>query len=125
MAGNSFLGRWARLYTAPTRAELAAEAAVCKLGVPYRAQHPVFAAWAVLDFAVFPAGLGPDGKAPGIALEIDGASHRTAKARAKDAERTAKLEARGWKVVRVTNEEILADAEAAIRGALFPFTKVS
>lgn len=108
---NLFLTRWARLYVDPTRAERALEPAIAALGVPYRAQHPVFAAGAILDFAV----LGPR-----LAVEVDGPSHRTAKAREKDAARTAKLEARGWTVVRCTNEEALADPHGTVARLIKP-----
>lgn len=111
MAGAGLmLKRWAKLYTCPTRPELAIEPAVAALGVPYRAQHPVFALGAILDFAVFPRGL----DAPGVALEVDGASHRTKAGIAKDAVRTPKLEAAGWTVWRCTNEEALSDPHGTV-----------
>jgi very-short-patch-repair endonuclease len=40
---------------------------------------------------------------------VDGPEHRTAAGRRKDAERTKKLNAAGWTVVRCTNDEALAD----------------
>ena len=107
---NLFLSRWSKLYAHPTKAELAIEPAVAALAVPYRAQHPVFSQGVILDFALFPRGLG----APGVALEVDGPSHRTAKGKAKDVERTAKLEAAGWTVVRCDNEDALADPSGTV-----------
>lgn len=100
-----FLSRWARLYTAPTMAEQALEPAVAKLAVPYRAQHPVFAAGVILDFALL------DSK---IAIEVDGDSHKGPKAQEKDRLRTAKLEKLGWVVVRCTNEQAISEPDATV-----------
>jgi very-short-patch-repair endonuclease len=102
MAFSTFLSRWASLYTATTVAEKAFEPSVAALGIPYRAQHPIFAAGYVVDFALM------DAK---IALEVDGDSHRGAKAVEHDRERTRKLERLGWVVVRCWNEEAI-DAPA-------------
>lgn len=107
---SRFLSYWAKLYNNPTRPELALEPAVARLGIPYRAQHPMFQLGAILDFAVYPDGLAR----PGVALEVDGESHRRAAQIKKDIERTAKLEALGWRVARCTNEEALADPDAAV-----------
>lgn len=113
MAKNNqflFLRRWAALYASPTDPEIALEPAVAALGVPYRAQHPVFGKGAILDFAVYPRGL----NAPGVDLEVDGSSHRTKRGRENDVVRTAKLTAAGWTVWRCTNEEALADPEGTV-----------
>lgn len=107
---NTFLSRWAKLYVNLTTPELAIEPAIAALGLPYRAQHPVFATGSVLDFAIYPRGIG----GPKLAVEIDGKEHRTKAGMAKDAERTAKLEARGWKIARITNEEAKADPRGAV-----------
>jgi very-short-patch-repair endonuclease len=98
--GNTLASRWARLYAHPTAEEEALELHVAALGVPYRFQHPVFPAHAILDYAVFPPG------GAKWALEIDGKSHFTSAGRLKDLERTAKLEALGWRVWRCTNDEV-------------------
>jgi len=46
-----------------------------------------------------------------LAIEIDGGQHH--EQIAYDAERTAYLEAAGWRVVRLWNSEVLGDPEAA------------
>lgn len=98
---SSFLLRnWAKLYADPTPAERAIEPAMASLGVRYRFQHPMFALGYILDYAL------PDHK---LAIEVDDKSHRRTAKKKKDAERTAKLEARGWRVIRCTNEEAEAD----------------
>lgn len=104
-----FLNRWAKLYTKPTEAEQALEPAIAALGKPYRAQHPVFAAGCIVDFAL----LGPK-----IVIEVDGTSHQSQEAQRKDRERTLKLEALGWVVVRCTNREAKEDPEAAVQALL-------
>ncbi len=45
---------------------------------------------------------------------MDDPSHTTKAKRKKDAERTQTLEAKGWTIVRCTNEEALADPEGAV-----------
>lgn len=99
--------RWARLYRG-TRAELAIEPAVARLGVPYRTQFPCF---------LFPGGLRyfPDFVLPtiGLVIEVDDDSH--AGKTQEDAERSAALaRVYGWRVVRCTNAEALADPDAAV-----------
>jgi len=108
--GNTFLSRWSRLYSRPTAPELAMEPAVAALGVPYRFQHPIFARGVIPDFALFPDGY----PVPGVIFEVDGDSHRSPAARRKDAERTAKLEADGWTVVRCENDEAVSDPRATV-----------
>ncbi len=44
-----------------------------------------------------------------LVVELDGSVHDTPEARTYDAQRTAELEARGLKVVRFRNEEVLSD----------------
>ena len=43
-----------------------------------------------------------------LAIEVDGASHKTVKRRISDAMKTQYLETRGWKVLRFTNQEVLS-----------------
>jgi very-short-patch-repair endonuclease len=69
---------------------------VASLGIPYRFQHPITPYFA--DYA-FPT--------LGLILEIDGSSHSSEAAKAKDAERDARLLKRGWRVVRVTNRQAM------------------
>lgn len=109
---NPLLGNWYQLYSRPTRHELAVEEVVATLGIPYRFQHPVLAAKAILDFA-FPT--------LRLALEIDGKDHFTAKGLAKDAARTERLAKLNWQVVRLTNGEVDADVRTAVMHVLQPF----
>lgn len=104
-----FLSRWARLYTTPTKSENAIEPAIARLGRRYRAQHPVFACGVVLDFALIDEM---------IAIEVDGDSHKGKTAQDKDRARTLKLEARGWVVVRCTNEEAQSEPDAVLQRML-------
>lgn len=96
MSSPFLLRNWAKLYSQQTPAEAALEPAIASLGVPYRFQHPVWAAGLFPDFALLDQRL---------VIEVDDKSHRR-KTKA-DAERTAKLERLGWRVVRCTNEEAL------------------
>lgn len=92
------LANWAKLYSQQTEAEAALEPALASLGVPYRFQHPVWAAGVFPDFVLLKER---------VVIEVDDRSHR-AKAKMKaDAERTAKLERLGWRVVRCSNEDAL------------------
>lgn len=100
-----FLQRWAKLYTSPTKSEIALEPAVAALGRPYRAQHPIFAAGAIADFALL------DER---IIFEVDGKSHASKAAQEKDRERTRKLERMGWVVARCTNDEALEDPKSCV-----------
>ncbi len=73
-----------------------------RLGVKFRRQHPVEGY--IADFACVEAKL---------IVEVDGHSHDLQQA--YDAERTAKLEAAGWRVLRVTDNEALSDSGAIAR----------
>ena len=73
-----------------------------RLGVKFRRQHPVEGY--IADFACVEAML---------IIEIDGHSHDLQQD--YDAERTAKLEAAGWRVLRVTDNEALSDSDAVAR----------
>jgi very-short-patch-repair endonuclease len=44
-----------------------------------------------------------------IAIEVDGASHHSRKVQEKDLKKTRFLEARGWRVLRFWNLEVLED----------------
>lgn len=102
---NFFLSNWARLWkgTAP---EHAMEPAVASLGLPYRWQNPVFGSHAILDFA-WPTLM--------VALEIDGKEHRTKSGLVKDRDRTERLQAKGWTVLRCTNEDALRDPYGTLK----------
>lgn len=109
MSNPAFLRWWAAAYSNPTEAEKAIEPAVAALGVPYRVQHPIWALSYRLDFAI------PSLK---LAIEVDDPSHTGKAKKLKDKQRTAKLEAKGWKVVRCTNAEALSDPQAAVERML-------
>ena len=47
----------------------------------------------------------------GIAIEIDGGSHKGAVARAEDARKEAFLKSKGWNVLRFRNKEVLTETE--------------
>jgi very-short-patch-repair endonuclease len=97
--------RWARLYANMTPAEKALEPAIAAKGLPYRVQHPIWALSVFPDFVILPLKL---------VIEVDDPSHSTKAKRTADAERTAKLQAKGWRVVRCTNEEALSNPTATV-----------
>ena len=51
-----------------------------------------------------------------LVIEVDGDSH--ANTEAYDAARTASLEARGWRVIRFTNREVIDNLEGVTRAIL-------
>lgn len=103
------LTRWAKLYGAPTPAEVAIEPSIAALGTRYRFQHPL---WAL---RVFPDYVLLDHR---VVIEVDDPGHRTRAGRARDAERTRKLNDAGWRVVRCTNDEALRDPRGAVKRML-------
>lgn len=105
--------RWMSLYQG-TPAEHALEPELAKLGIPYRWQHPVWAARAFLDFAL-PTVM--------LAIEVDDKGHYQPAKKKKDAERTERLGKYGWTVIRVPNETILDDAAGWVRRVLVPKLK--
>ncbi len=112
--GNIVLSRWYALTKNPTKHELLLEKEVAKLGIPYRFQHIELRgkANAIIDFA-FPTIM--------VALEIDGADHFTKSGLAKDKLRTEKLNALGWRVVRVTNGQVEVDARGSLAEVIAPY----
>src|SRR5690606_28510909 len=70
------------------------------LGVKFRRQHPEEGV--ILDFAATKYQL---------AIELDGGQHAQENNAAKDAVRTKKLEAGGWKVLRFWNNDVLQNLE--------------
>lgn len=82
---------------------------LAKLGRVVRFQYPLLGSFA--DFAFL---------AERVVVEVDGKSHRTAKGRASDALRDAKMEKHGWTVLRVNNEIVLADAAGWVASVLKP-----
>lgn len=104
-----FLENWAALYTKPTEAERAIEPAIARLGKPYRAQHPVFSAHSIVDFALLE---------DRIIIEVDGNSHVGPKAREADRKRTHTLETLGWTVVRCWNSAAIREPDATVQKLL-------
>lgn len=97
---------WAAALSNPTDGEAALEPHIAALGVRYRCQHPLWGVKAYrLDFALL------DEK---IAIEVDDPSHTQKRKRAADKMRTARLNKAGWKVLRTTNEAVLADPAKAL-----------
>ena len=98
--GNPQHTAWAQLYKG-TKPELAMEAAVATLGVPYRTNFPCHVYLPKID--AFPDFLLPT---LSLVIEVDGPEHYTPAGRRADAERTEKIEKyHGWQVVRCTNDE--------------------
>ncbi len=88
----------------PSRAERAVWEIVRdnRLGFKFRRQRPIDRY--IADFACMESKL---------IVEIDGASHDLADQIEYDAERTSRLNALGWRVLRICDELILSDASAA------------
>jgi very-short-patch-repair endonuclease len=88
----------------PSAAESAVWAMVRnrKLGAKFRRQFPIDTY--ITDFASVEAKL---------VIEVDGSSHDVAAQAAYDDVRTARLEALGWRVVRVRDVLIISDPRAA------------
>lgn len=102
--------RWGALYRG-TKAEHALEEAVACLGVPYRTQFPgyLYGFRYFLDFYL---------PTIGVVIEVDDPSHNRPEKMLKDADRTEALEARGFQVVRCTNEEAMADPHGTVKQLL-------
>jgi very-short-patch-repair endonuclease len=73
------------------------------LGVRIRRQHSIGPF--IVDFACLK---------PKVAIEIDGPSHDGDEAVVRDVSRSAFLQSRGWKVMRVTNEEIYENLDGVL-----------
>lgn len=108
------LQRWAKLYGG-TPSEHALEPHLARLGHVLRFQYPVWGCGAFLDFA-FPA--------QKVAVEVDGDEHRTKAGRLKDEARTAKLEARGWRVWRCTNSDCLSNPAEVVKRLVGAFPEL-
>jgi very-short-patch-repair endonuclease len=93
---NPTLPKFYRLLTHPTQAETEAEIVIAAIGRPYRFQWVIWKY--IVDFAFLDVKL---------AVEIDGSSHDSPAAKAKDAHRTAWLEKQGWTVIRFGNEDAM------------------
>ena len=86
-----------------TRAERVLWRALRAIALPVRVrrQHPI--GRYIADFAV------PSRR---LVIEIDGGQHATAVAR--DAARTRELEAKGWRVIRFWNSDVMSNLEGVI-----------
>ncbi len=102
---NRLLSYWAKLYSQQTPAEKALEPAIAALGRPYRFQHPVWALGVFPDYVLLNER---------VAIEVDDPSHTQKRKRVADEARTKKLNGAGWRVVRCTNAEALADPHGAL-----------
>ena len=100
-------GRMIKLYWGQTKAEVAFEHALCRLGIRYRFQAPIPPYFA--DFLL------PDHH---VVIEVDGDSHLRPKQIDRDHARDAALAAKGWKTVRITNNQVFASADYALELAL-------
>jgi very-short-patch-repair endonuclease len=78
-------------------------------GFKFRRQHPV--GKCILDFACIEARL---------AIEVDGGQHN--EMQINDDQRTAWLEAQGWKVLRFWNNEVLQNIEGVLEKVLNALT---
>lgn len=74
------------------------------MGLKFRRQHPI--APYVLDFYCAEAHLG---------IELDGGQHNVIEVLERDQERTTYLEARGIKVIRFWNHEVLQETELVLQ----------
>ncbi len=115
---NPMSARMAGLYPG-TPAEHAIEPAIASMGVKYRWQYPTYLVEpplrSFLDFAIWiPGHMTPDGQEWKIDFEVDDPSHDSPKKRAADKERSAALRAKGWRVVRCTNEDALRRPVATV-----------
>ena len=73
-------------------------------GCKFRRQHPIGPY--IADFACI---------SERLIIEVDGATHRTAQELEHDALRTAYLEKRGWRIVRVTNADVFENMDGVWR----------
>jgi very-short-patch-repair endonuclease len=69
-------------------------------GLKFRRQHPIVGR--VADFAC---------PVVHLAIELDGAAHDLPGAQERDKERTRMIEAKGWRIIRFRNDEVLKDAD--------------
>lgn len=106
---NPLLGYWRKGCESPTAAEAALEPHIAALGERYRHQYPFWGIPYFADFALL------DRK---VIIEVDGDSHDRPEQKEKDLEHTLKVLELGWRVVRVTNEQVLRDPAGALQLAL-------
>lgn len=89
----------------PTRGESAFQLLITHLKIDMEFAPQAQVAGYILDF--YHCGLRKDGKrCQPFCVEVDGASHNSAKARAHDKVRTAVLARMGIRVIRFTNKQV-------------------
>lgn len=111
MAGpwqNRFLKNWCDNYHREVQAQSAIEPFIAAKGLMYRSQHP-FAGYHIIADFFFPT--------LGLRIEIDGKEHRQKKKREKDEQGDKHLLGQNIITVRLTNEEVMEDPEAALEKA--------
>lgn len=106
-----FLKNWARLYSKMTEPEKAMEPAIAALGRPYRVQHPFWDLHHFADFVLLQ---------DKVVVEVDGKSHLAPKQIIKDLQHTLALQAKGYTVVRCSNEEAMRDPSGTLQRLLQP-----
>ena len=82
------------------------------LGLRFRRQHPIGPY--VADFACVSRGL---------VIEVDGGTHATASELAHDRKRAMYLEARGWRLFRVSNESVYKHLDDVLDGIVLKVAK--
>ena len=102
---NPRIGYFAAALAKMSAAEQSLEPHIAALGVRYRCQHGFFNYEYRADFALL------DYK---LAVEVDDDSHNTPAKKAADAIRTAKIEASGWKVIRMPNAAALGSPRLSL-----------
>ena len=73
-------------------------------GFKFRRQHPIGPY--IADFACI---------SERLVIEVDGATHRTAEELEHDAFRTAYMEKRGWRIVRITDLDVFENMDGVWR----------
>lgn len=54
----------------------------------------------------------------GLVIEVDGATHSSERERTADAERDAALRRQGYRIVRVTNDDVINNIDGVLEGLL-------
>lgn len=104
----SYFRNWYYSYLRKVPAQEQFEAALARLGRPYRVQYPFPRFSCIADFLLL----------PDLVIEIDGTSHNDEAQIAKDHAHTLALEKAGYAVVRVSNAEVFDSPERAVNLAL-------
>lgn len=123
LVGRTFLSRGGNGKTTPEQESLAQA-----LDLPM--EYPIPTAPAKAHFPSLPHCYKVDVACPAtkVAIEVDGASHKTKKWKFLDARKTGVLEHLGWCVLRFSNEEVrknLAEVVARVRSCTTLRSKIS